>query len=86
MLIEAFACGVPVLASNSGEIPHVVGDAGMLVAEDDEAGWVAALTALLTDPGRRADLARRGRARAETIYAWPVIARQHLKFFDELTR
>ena len=86
MLIEAFACGVPVVASNSGEIPHVVGDAGVLVAEGDRAGWVTALTALLEDPARRAELVRRGRARAETIYAWPVIARQHLKFFEELTR
>ena len=37
MLIEAMACGVPVVASPSGEIPHVVGDAGLLVDETDVA-------------------------------------------------
>jgi phosphatidyl-myo-inositol dimannoside synthase len=86
MLIEAFASGVPVLASDSGEIPHVVDDAGMLAAEGDEAGWLAALGALLADPARRAVLSRRGRARAETVYAWPVVARQHLDFFRDLMR
>jgi glycosyltransferase involved in cell wall biosynthesis len=86
MLIEAFACGVPVLASDSGEIPHVVDGAGVLVSEGDEAAWLTALSALLEDPARRTDLARLGRARAETVYAWPVVARQHLTFFDELTR
>lgn len=86
MLIEAFACGVPVVASDSGEIPHVVGDAGVVVTEGDRAGWLAALGALLDDEARRADLARRGRERAESVYAWPVVARQHLTFFNELTR
>lgn len=86
MLTEAFACGVPVVASDSGEIPHVVGDVGVIVAESDRAAWVAALDAMLRDPERRQELGRRGRARAESVYAWPVVARQHLAFFNELTR
>jgi len=86
MLTEAFACGVPVVASDSGEIPHVVGDAGVIVGEGDRDAWVAALEALAGDPDRREELARRGRDRAESVYAWPVIARQHLNFFKALTR
>ena len=39
MIIEAFACGVPVVGSDSGEIPFVIGDAGRVVAETDVAGW-----------------------------------------------
>ena len=86
MLTEAFACGVPVVASNSGEIPHVVRDAGVIVGEADRGAWVSAIQSLLGDADRRADFARRGRARAESVYAWPVVAREHLNFFRELTR
>ncbi len=86
MLIEAFACGVPVLASDSGEIPHVVGNAGIVVSERDDRQWLDALGSLLDDRSRRADLGLRGRRRAESVYAWPVVARQHLVFFDELVR
>jgi glycosyltransferase involved in cell wall biosynthesis len=84
MLIEAFACGVPVVASDSGEVPHVVADGGIVVGERDVEGWRAAVDRLLADAAARADLARRGRARAVARYAWPVIARQHLEFFEEV--
>jgi glycosyltransferase involved in cell wall biosynthesis len=84
MLIEAFACGVPVVASTSGEIPHVVADAGVTVDEHDRDGWVRAIDQLLADPDRRADLARRGRDRAVSTFAWPVVARRHVQFFSEL--
>ncbi len=84
MLIEAFACGVPVIGSDSGEIPYVVADAGVIVGERDAAGWRRALGELLESPARRAQLAARGRERAHTSYAWPVVARRHLEFFAEL--
>jgi glycosyltransferase involved in cell wall biosynthesis len=82
MLIEAFASGVAVVASTSGEIPHVVADAGLLVAEDDLAGWLRAIEMLTMERVRRCELARRGRERAELVYGWPVVARQHLDFFE----
>jgi glycosyltransferase involved in cell wall biosynthesis len=84
MLIEAMACGVPVLASASGEIPHVVGDAGILLPEQDVCGWAAALDRVLADAALRRDLADRGLRRARTEFAWGVVARRHLEFFEEL--
>jgi glycosyltransferase involved in cell wall biosynthesis len=84
MLIEAFASGVAVVASTSGEIPYVVADAGLLVAEDDLTGWQQAVEMLTTERARRCELARRGRERAESVYGWPVVARQHLDFFERV--
>ena len=84
MLIEGFACGIPVVASDSGEIPNVIGDAGLVVPEGDVDGWTQAVARLIADPALRADLAHRGRERAVSRFAWPVVARQHLDFFEEL--
>ncbi|MHB1861840.1 MAG: glycosyltransferase family 4 protein [Gemmatimonadaceae bacterium] len=84
MIVEAFACGVPVIGSDSGEIPHVIGDAGLVVGERDAAGWTAALARLLTDDADRRALGARGRARAEAEFAWPVVANRHLTFFNQL--
>ena len=84
MLIEAMACGVPVLASKSGEIPHVVGDAGVLIPEDDPVKWTEAIDSLVADAATRAELSARGLARARAEFAWPVVARRHLDFFDEV--
>ena len=84
MLIEAMACGVPVIGSDSGEIPFVIGDAGEVVGETDVPAWTRTIGGLLENPARRAELATRGRQRAESIYSWPVIARQHFDFFEEL--
>ena len=84
MLIEAFACGVAVVASDSGEIPHVVGDAGLIVPEDDTDGWLRAIERLVGDGAWRRDLSQRGRHRAMACFDWPVVARAHLDFFDEI--
>jgi glycosyltransferase involved in cell wall biosynthesis len=84
MIIEGFASGLAVVGSDSGEIPYVIGDAGIVVGEKDQSGWVSALGRLLEDERLRADLSSRGRARAEDQFAWPVIARQHVEFFEQL--
>ena len=85
MLVEAMACGVPVIASASGEIPHVVAGAGVVVPESDVEQWVAAITRVLEAPDIRRDYAERGRTRAVERFAWPKVARAHLDFFEDLT-
>jgi glycosyltransferase involved in cell wall biosynthesis len=84
MLIEAFACGIPVVASDSGEIPHVVGDGGIIVSEGSEPDWTDAIGALIESPVRRRELSERGRERVHANYAWPLVATRHLDFFEEL--
>jgi glycosyltransferase involved in cell wall biosynthesis len=84
MLIEAMMCGVPVVATRSGEMPNVIGDAGRIVAERDPATLADALDALLADGDARGELSEAGIARAHERFAWPVVARRHLEFFDAL--
>ena len=84
MLVEAMACGVAVAGSDSGEIPHVIGDAGVVLPEAEAGAWAEALGTLVEDPTRREALARAGREKALSVFAWPVVARQHLDFFEHL--
>jgi glycosyltransferase involved in cell wall biosynthesis len=83
MLVEAFACGVPVIGSDSGEIPFVVGDAGKIVGEHDVRGWTRAIEDLLADPRLREDLKQRGLERAKK-YSTVTIAQQYREYFHWL--
>jgi glycosyltransferase involved in cell wall biosynthesis len=83
MLIEAFACGVPVLTSDSGEFARCR-RRRVVVGERTIVSGGRSVRSSTID--RRADLGLRGRRPAESVYAWPVVARQHLAFFDELVR
>lgn len=84
MLIEAMGCGIPVLASDSGEMPFVVGDAGIVTGEHDTGGWARAIEQLAGDAPTRAELSERGLARARSRFAWSAVARAHLAFFSEV--
>jgi glycosyltransferase involved in cell wall biosynthesis len=84
MLIEAFACGVPVVGSDSGEIPFVIDEAGVVVREGQTQDWAEAIEALLTDPARRAELARAGLERCREKYSNEVVARGYLDFFQRM--
>lgn len=83
--VEALACGTPVVASTGGALPEVVGNAGLFFDPQDAAGLDWALRRVLTDPGLRADLARRGPARAAR-FSWERTARLTLAACDEVAR
>ncbi|HEY3885907.1 MAG TPA: glycosyltransferase family 4 protein [Vicinamibacterales bacterium] len=84
VLIEAMACGIPVVASDSGEMPHVVGDAGVIAAEGEGGSWASAIERLIGSDEERRRLSAAGLDRARSVFAWPVVARAHLEFFGEL--
>jgi glycosyltransferase involved in cell wall biosynthesis len=75
-VMEAMACGVPVVGSASAEIPNVIGDGGVVVPEADPLALRHMIARLLADPALRDDLARRGRARALGCYTHQRIAEQ----------
>jgi glycosyltransferase involved in cell wall biosynthesis len=84
VLIEAMSCGVPVLGSSSGEIPHVIGDAGLVFAEGDVAALRAALARLVADAALRTELAERGRRRALAHFTQAAIARRHVAVYQAM--
>jgi glycosyltransferase involved in cell wall biosynthesis len=63
-VLEAMACGTPVVASNRSSLPEVVGQAGLLVDPTDVEAMADALYSLLNDDDRRAELATLGLAQA----------------------
>jgi len=68
--IEAMKCGAPVIVSNRGSVPEVVGDAGIIIDANDDAALANSITRLLQDRGFHRDLQQRGFARAEE-FSWP---------------
>jgi glycosyltransferase involved in cell wall biosynthesis len=73
-VLEAMACGVPVVTSNVSSLPEVAGDAALLVDPDDAGALVDALRRIVTDPRLAGELRSRGLARA-TTYSWAETAR-----------
>jgi glycosyltransferase involved in cell wall biosynthesis len=84
VLIEAMACEVAVVGSDSGEIPHVVGDAGRIVPEGDVDALAATLRELVEQPEQRAALARRGRERVLAHFTQEQVARRTVAVWEQV--
>jgi glycosyltransferase involved in cell wall biosynthesis len=79
-VLEAMACGTPVISANNSSLPEVVGEAGLLVDAADADGLVGALARTLTDPELRARLVAAGLAQAKR-FSWGASARQLLELY-----
>lgn len=84
-LLEAMACGAPVLASRTSSIPEVVGDAGLLLDPHDSAAWADALARLADEPRLRDALLARGLARAAAS-SWARTATRTLEVYHRAAR
>lgn len=73
-LLEAMACGIPVLSSNHSAMPEVVGDAGLLVDPGDTDAWCQAMLDLVTHDDLRDSLREKGQQRAGQ-FTWDKSAR-----------
>jgi glycosyltransferase involved in cell wall biosynthesis len=76
-VLEAMACGAPVLASNTSSLPEVAGDAALLADPTDSAALADGLARLAADAGLRAELRARGLARA-AAFTWDRCAEETL--------
>ena len=74
-VLEAMACGTPVVASATTSIPEIVGESGLLCPPGDAQAFAAALRRLRDEPGLADDLRRRGLARAAE-FTWERTARE----------
>lgn len=83
-LVEAMACGVPVIGSSSGEIPHVIGDAGLVVPENDPAALADAMARVLASPDEREILTRRGRQRVLQRFTHERIAEDTVRVYRQM--
>ncbi len=63
--LEAMHCGCPVVTSNRGSLPEIVGDAGPLLDVHDDDAWAAALEQIITEPTRRDKMIGRGYTQAK---------------------
>jgi glycosyltransferase involved in cell wall biosynthesis len=81
---EAMACGVPVVSTDGGALPEVVGDAGVIVPVKNVDALVAAIDTLLQSPQARAELGARGQQRIDESFCWHVCARQMTEYYREV--
>ncbi|MFN8490360.1 MAG: glycosyltransferase [Caldilineaceae bacterium] len=86
VLSEAMACGVAVVGSDSGEIPNVIGAAGLIFPEDDEAALRQQLQSLLDEPSERQRLSEAGRQRVLDCYTMARIAQQTVEVYQQLLK
>jgi glycosyltransferase involved in cell wall biosynthesis len=83
-LVEAMASGVPVIGSDSGAIPDVIGDAGLIFHEGNIEELTAALTRLRDDAALVQRLCVAGRARVLERFTHEQIAAETVEVYREM--
>jgi len=84
VLIEAMACEVAVVGSSSGEIPHIIGDAGIIFPEGELTALVEVLKELVLNPDLREKLGKAGRERVLEKFTWKCVSNQLCEIYKEV--
>jgi glycosyltransferase involved in cell wall biosynthesis len=80
--LEAMASGIPVITSNRGSLPEVVGDAALLVDPDDVQGLAELMYSLLSDETLRSKMIQRGLTRARQ-FSWEQTAQKTVSVYED---
>ena len=83
-LLEAMACGAPVISSDASSLPEVAGDTAVLLSPRDQAAWTDAMLELLAHPGKRATLVAGGFRQARQ-FTWHAAARALLEIYQRVS-
>jgi glycosyltransferase involved in cell wall biosynthesis len=78
------SCGVPVIGSDSGEIPNVIGEAGIIFPEGDSAALAQAIDRVIDGPQLAETLSRAGRTRVLDHYTQEQVALATLNIYREI--
>lgn len=78
---EAMACGVPLVSSDGGALPEIVGDAGIQIAAGDDQALAQAIDKLLSNEELRTHYAQLGRERIVEKFSWKVAASQMTEYY-----
>jgi glycosyltransferase involved in cell wall biosynthesis len=84
-VLEAMACGTPVITSNASSLPEVAGDAAMLIDPYDVTQIAEAMEQMLIDQDQRENLSRRGLNRA-AHFTWEATAKRTLEVYETISR
>jgi glycosyltransferase involved in cell wall biosynthesis len=82
-ILEAMACGTPVLCGDGGSLPEVAGRAALVIPSEDTSALATGLVRLCADEDLRRRLIAAGRERAH-LFTWEAAARAHLKVYAEV--
>lgn len=81
---EAMACGLPVVSTDGGALPEVVGDAASVVPVGNPSALAGAIEELLNNPAMRENLARAGATRIRSQFTWPQAAQQMSNLYQQI--
>ena len=83
---EAMACGVPVVSTDGGALPEVVGDSGLIVPTKDHKAISSAVRCLLKDEDLSIALGEKGMARIHKYFSWAVTGGEMLKLYRSIIK
>jgi glycosyltransferase involved in cell wall biosynthesis len=86
VLIEAMACGLPIISTNASAIPEVVGSAGILVEPRNSEALADAIIKLIESRELREELGRKGRKRVEENFTWEKVVQKMIEVYKEVIR